>query len=66
MAMNPKTGMKDLVTAGILIAFGVILVPVINSVITTANLTDSTQALIVSILPLLFLFGLALRSLDIL
>ncbi|KXH75944.1 MAG: hypothetical protein AM326_08245 [Candidatus Thorarchaeota archaeon SMTZ-45] len=45
---------ERMIGALVTVALGVVLIPVVYNLVTTANITDSTIALIVSLIPLLF------------
>lgn len=56
--MAKALDIKTMVGALVGIVVGVALVPVINSTITTANISDPTQLAILNLIPFLFIVGI--------
>jgi len=45
---------ERMIGALVTVALGVVLIPVVYNLVSTANITDATIALIISLIPLLF------------
>ena len=52
--MAKELSIKNMMSSMMYVVVGVILIPVLFGVITTANITDATTALVVSLIPVLF------------
>ena len=52
--MAKQLEVSDMMKSMMYVIVGVILIPVMFGVITTANITDATTALVVSLIPVLF------------
>jgi len=52
--MAKELRVSDMMKSMMYVIVGVILIPVMFGVITTANITDATTALVVSLIPVLF------------
>lgn len=52
--MAKELSIKSMMSSMMYVVVGVILIPVLFGVITTANITDATTALVVSLIPVLF------------
>ncbi len=62
--MAEKMTVKGMVVSIIGIIIGIYLVPVIYTSITAANITDTTLAAVISLIPLVFVFALILNVVD--
>lgn len=54
MYMAKEVSVETMMKSMMYVVVGVVLIPVIFGVITTANITDATTALVVSLIPVLF------------